>query len=359
MTTSMLTRLPDSIVDAEFFRIVDELTRRGFLTGGLATAAALGLAGCGADDDTHPSASTGSWTWTDATGKRIHLTGTPRRLVVTGGLLESLWDFGLRPVGCLGMKPAAGDTTAFPRIPRADLAKITFCGGGDGVDAEKVVALRPDLVLAEWDAPSKTYWGFGDAQSTATTIEKVCPVGGVDITGAAPELLGHMRELAVSLGVAPSGKTVAAVLASFEDAAAALRKAVSAKPGLRVALMSADTTGVSLGNPKGMTDLAYDRSLGMHLVTGPQRDDKAAATSNYWSDTISWENIGDYKIDLLLLTANAPVAQLEGIATYRRLPAVVAKQTVSYQQLPAPSYLTYAARLRTVAAAIESARLVA
>ena len=160
-------------IDTRFAEIVDELTRRGFLGGVAGTAALAGLAACGSSGS-GDDAGSGGWSWTDASGKRIEVKTTPKRIVVTGGLLESLWDLGLRPVGCLGMKPSAADQrTSLSRIPMAELDKIAFCGGADGVDAEKVLAVQPDLDLAEWDKPSKTYWGFGNAQKTATAIDKI------------------------------------------------------------------------------------------------------------------------------------------------------------------------------------------
>ena len=59
-------------VDHEFARIVDELTRRGFLAGTL-SATVLGVGAC-ASDQSAPSAansSPGGWSFTDDRGKVV------------------------------------------------------------------------------------------------------------------------------------------------------------------------------------------------------------------------------------------------------------------------------------------------
>ena len=70
MTVQSL-ELPAPGLHAEWAAIVDELTRRGLLAGGLGTAALLGLAACGSGGHPTAASSAGPWTYTDDLGQRV------------------------------------------------------------------------------------------------------------------------------------------------------------------------------------------------------------------------------------------------------------------------------------------------
>ncbi len=141
MTASVL-EITRSEIDAEFYRIVDELTRRGFLTGGLGAAAALGFAGCSADD-AHPSASASAATrLVDSVYGKIRVPADPKRIVsINQADTTSLYDFGITPVGIFDY----GLSYTAPRYRKQYQAAAKI--GSTAVDVEKVAALRPDLIL--------------------------------------------------------------------------------------------------------------------------------------------------------------------------------------------------------------------
>src|SRR6478735_3283263 len=127
------------------------LTRRRFgLAAGAVTIAGL-LAACG-DDEPTPAASTGAgavgpWTWTDDRGDTVELDVRPERIVVSQWLLPAFWALGIKPVGVLTFMPW-GDIDGYAEAGIAE------------VDLEKMVGLRPDLVLLDSYAASETLWGF-------------------------------------------------------------------------------------------------------------------------------------------------------------------------------------------------------
>lgn len=92
-----------TFVDAEFARIVDELTRRGFL-GGLAGAAGLlGLAACRSDGARTDGRSTGARSATRQVSSvhgPITVPADPKRVVTLDGFsMAAMFDLGLNPVG--------------------------------------------------------------------------------------------------------------------------------------------------------------------------------------------------------------------------------------------------------------------
>lgn len=134
--------LPDLAIDEEFRRIVDELTRRGFLTGGLAAATALGLAACSTDSSgSSPSASTGT-RLVDSVHGRIRVPAEPKRIVSVNQFdTVALYDLGITPVGVYDY----GIDYTSPRYRKKYAAAPKI--GTTGIDIEKVAALKPDLIL--------------------------------------------------------------------------------------------------------------------------------------------------------------------------------------------------------------------
>ncbi|MFJ3957613.1 iron-siderophore ABC transporter substrate-binding protein [Arthrobacter sp. NPDC090010] len=162
MNTPTLLRpgLPtvDADVGTAFARIVSELTRRGFLAGGLSAAALAGLTACGTEGAA-PSA---------GTRKVEHLRGTTEvpaevKRVVTVGFSDqdAVLALGFQPVGVTdwyGDYPyavwpwaqgALGD--AKPKV----LNKGSFTGKPD-YQYEQIAALKPDLILGLYTSMSET-----------------------------------------------------------------------------------------------------------------------------------------------------------------------------------------------------------
>ncbi len=136
-------------VDAEFARIVAELTRRGFLAGGLGSAALLGLAACGSSDGgaDGSSSATADATRTISTGKgSVRVPRDPKRVACLdpGFSWQTLLEVGLTPVGL----PVVVDSLVLPE----NLAKAAEIPGvlndAGEPDLEKIAAVKPDLILA-------------------------------------------------------------------------------------------------------------------------------------------------------------------------------------------------------------------
>lgn len=133
-------------VDAEFARIVDELSRRGFL-GGVAGAALL-LGGCSAagsaDSEASPASSAPATQTIKTKYGDVTAPASPARVVcVDVYTVSALLDVGFTPVGvgdgALDVMQAKYDS-AYQSI-----AKVA--SADDEVNVEAIVALSPDLIL--------------------------------------------------------------------------------------------------------------------------------------------------------------------------------------------------------------------
>ncbi len=128
-------------VDARFAAIVDELTRRGLIAGGLGTAAVLGLAACG-NDTSAPAAPT-TRRMSGAYGE-VELPPDPTRIVVfPSAPLSTLLDLGVTPVG-------TDDDEGPVMVPanRAAAAALPSIGTWGSISPEKIAALKPDLIIS-------------------------------------------------------------------------------------------------------------------------------------------------------------------------------------------------------------------
>ena len=88
-------------IDEEFARIVNALTRRGLLAGGLGTAALLGLSACGLDQPHDTSdVSTPATRKVDSVNGPISVPAHPKRVVTLDGFsMAAMFDLGLTPAG--------------------------------------------------------------------------------------------------------------------------------------------------------------------------------------------------------------------------------------------------------------------
>lgn len=143
MTTAFLPR-PATPTDLE---IVDDATRREFITGGAALTL-LGIAGCGGTDaqleKPAPSGRTvdhefGSTTFTDP----------PRRAVSldTQALTDHLVALGLTPVGSTQFDSSIQFPFSIVLEGKLDPARIADVGFNGDPNLEAIAALRPDLIV--------------------------------------------------------------------------------------------------------------------------------------------------------------------------------------------------------------------
>ncbi|HVV31209.1 MAG TPA: ABC transporter substrate-binding protein [Mycobacteriales bacterium] len=160
-TPSLLDR---AITDADFARIVDELTRRGFLTGAVGTAAMLGLAACG---------SSGSDA-VDGPGTRdiptihgpVRVPAHPTRVVTVSFVgTANLLDVGVVPIG--------GVTAGVEFLPQyaAALKSMPLVANEAGdVQLETVASLKPDLIVgSDWADAGKSLLPYAKLSAIAPT----------------------------------------------------------------------------------------------------------------------------------------------------------------------------------------------
>ena len=121
---------------------------------------AVTLTACG-DDGKEATSSAGedsSWSYTSGNGDTITLDHKPERIIASAAEAAGLLAYGIKPVGIF-VRP--GPRATSPASTEFDLAGIEIVGKEWGnIDAEKVAALEPDLIVADWWPPQKAYQGF-------------------------------------------------------------------------------------------------------------------------------------------------------------------------------------------------------
>jgi len=143
---TVLSRYPQLLVDEQFRRIADELTRRGFLTSGLGSAALLGLAACGSSGHGHGDGSSSHTRRVSSVNGAITVPGQPKRVVSLDSFtMGAMFDLGQDPAGVY----SAGEQYVEPQFLAKWRAIPKVSGGtvGGQIEVEKVAALQPDLIL--------------------------------------------------------------------------------------------------------------------------------------------------------------------------------------------------------------------
>ena len=135
----------DADIDAEFARLVDELTRRKFLTGLAGGAALLGLAACGSSSaSAKPSTAASSATRAVDTAKgTVDVPANPTRIVaIQPSAFATLYDLS---VDVLGVYDEGAQYVSPRYLARYNAASKVGTGGQ--IDVEKVAVLKPDLII--------------------------------------------------------------------------------------------------------------------------------------------------------------------------------------------------------------------
>ncbi|GGK23367.1 ABC transporter substrate-binding protein [Pilimelia terevasa] len=301
------------------------LLRRSTLCLVGAALAVTGLAACG-EEAPQPAgrkvaASSGPWTYTDASGTPVTLPRRPERIVAYVGSAAALWDLGVKPVGVFGPQKRP-DGSKDPQAGNVDVDAVTSVGNSwDDFNLEKFLALKPDLVVTgRYGKGADELWAL-PAESLAK-IRATAPVVGIN-EYQAPLLtvIDDYRKLAASLGADLDAPEQKAAVDGFTKAGDALKAALVAKPGLKVMFAYADKTNFYVTKPEYFGDISYYRSLGMDMVVG-------GGTEEHW-EMLSWEQAGKYPADLIITDSRSHALshdQLAAIPTWKQLPAVKANQ---------------------------------
>ncbi|MEV7090103.1 ABC transporter substrate-binding protein [Streptomyces sp. NPDC093085] len=330
--------------------------RRTVLAAGAAGFGAL-LTACGDGGDGAKSAAGGSgegggggsWSFRDDREKTVTAPGVPERIVAYIGSAAALHDFGVESVGVFGptkLKDGSPDIQA----GTLDVGKVTVIGNAWGeFNVEKYAALRPDLLVSNMNLPPALWYVPDDRKKK---IEALAPTVGI-LSAKTPLLdaIGRYAALAASLGADPAARTVTEAKTRFEAASERLRKAAKAKKGLRVLAVAASQDLCHVGIPDSFVDLRYYADLGVGLTV------PAKPNADGFFEELSWENVGTYPADVIMVdrrTNNLQPAELARTRpTWRELPAVKAGQVVPWINEAQFSYPGYAPLLEELAAAIE------
>ncbi|MGH8931964.1 MAG: ABC transporter substrate-binding protein [Egibacteraceae bacterium] len=343
----MVTTLIDPVVD-------EDVTRRAFLAG----LAAAGLLVTYGNDTSMAGESSTGWAFTDDRGAEITLDAVPRRIVANETVASALWDLGIEPVGIFGGAPLTEDN---PNLFGIDLDGIESVGAMYGeINLEKLAALRPDLIVTNFD-PRQGGLVFGlTDKSVQDRMEAIAPIVALDRSEELTAVMERFEELAVALGADLEAPAVVAARERFNEASQRLRAAVAAKPGLRaVALQPFLGEGIYVARPKNATNLRHFQELGLDLVEPEsQPSDLSEDLANFYWEFLSFERADTYPADLILIGSEVgppPLDAFAEIATWSALPAVEAGQLVQWRILANWSYLANAHDLELLAGAVARA----
>ncbi|MFG2984636.1 ABC transporter substrate-binding protein [Streptomyces sp. NPDC048258] len=337
------------------------LTRRGFIAAGGALGLVAALAACGGTDSAKGdggkdkgAAASGPWTFTDdALKKEVSLKAKPKSIVAFTGTAAALYDYGIPVKGVFGPTKTA-DGKPDVQAGSMDISKVEILGNVyDEFNVEKYAALQPDLLVTNtWDG---SYWYVPEASKDK--ILKLAPAAAVSVGGdvSMDKALERTAELAKSLGADMNAKAAVDGKARFEAASAKVREATKANPGIKVLVGSGSADLFYVSTAKTSADLKYFEQLGVEFVT-PEKLDEGG-----FFESLSWENAGKYKADVVLLdnrTGTLQPADLKAKATWAELPAVKAGQVTPRVTEPIYSYDKCAQILEDLAKAIQNAKKV-
>ncbi|TIC86398.1 ABC transporter substrate-binding protein [Nocardioides sp. GY 10127] len=316
------------------------LTACGAMSSGETSSAASG------------SAASGPWSYTDDTGTTIDLDAQPTRVVAFADQALALLSYGITPVAIFGRTQVKTD----PRFADYDLSGVEILGNTYGeIDLEKLAAAAPDIVVTgiypsdrkgtlDTDGP---YYGFSGV-SQQKQVEKIAPVAAIEIGGKGIDVVESTTSLALALGA--DEDEVAEDKKSFEAAAADLRSATEANPGIEVTMMYADADGVYV------VKTADEPESQLYSTYGVDYTDLHPKGAYYW-DIYSWENAAEMMTGDVIL-ANVEGYQADDLAdqpTFADDPALVAGQVYSWNGA-AMDYASQATQMTTLAKIISEAK---
>jgi len=258
----------------------------------------------------------------------------------------ALWQWGVTPVGVFGAAPQSDPALAgFPWKKSAVVGSVY----GE-IDVEKLLSLKPQLIVSQWYPPpvNSPLFGFKDLTQEQTIGSQV-PIVGLNGHTIATNQISRFGDLARALGVNTKAGAVARAHAAFVKAAAHLAAVSKQKSNLRIIAVSGSQQYMYVAKVVDDGDLNFFKHRGFPIVS-------AATSSAYW-DTLSWEQAGKYQADGIIYDARPfamPVADAKKIPTFAALPAVQAGQVGPWEVGPVPTYQAYAKVMNNLARTIGS-----
>ena len=290
-----------------------------------------------------------SWSYTGGDGKTVTMDHVPARIVADSGAAAALISFGIRPVGIYGNNPPDQEK----QLEGVDITGIAIVGEAWGeIDVEKVAALRPDLIIADYWPFDNAYQGFEEGVSDSTKqVLALAPITGPEQGSSAVKLIEDYAALAESLGADLNAPAIADARARFEQSRESFRAAVGGKPNLTVLPVWAGTDALYIAATAGSSELSDFASWGLKLISPELADDRG-----YW-ETLSWEAADKYQPDLIIVDNRSPTTLETAKAqpTWTTMKAAAAGQVAEWPAFWLRSYATYAAELDKLTAAINAA----
>ncbi|MFH9671381.1 ABC transporter substrate-binding protein [Streptomyces sp. NPDC017405] len=340
------------------------LTRRGLLAAGgvLGLGAALAACGDGEGKDGGSGAGSGAgasgpWSFEDDRGTTVKLDKVPANIVAFTGVGAALYDYGIQVKGVFGpTRTSAGKADV--QAGDMDISKVTVLGNTWGqFSIEKYASLAPDVLITTMFDGAGTLWYV--PEESKDKIARLAPSVGVSVYDRQlTRPLQRVWDLAESLGADMKAAKVTDAKKRFEAAAARLRAAAKAKPGIRVMAGSASDQLFYVSGSNLSVDLEYFKALGVNFVEPPE---SAKKQGGGWYESLSWENVDKYPADIIMLDDRTSAIQPADItkATWKKLPAVKAGQVIPRSPEPILSYDKCVPLLTHLAEALEKAEKVA
>lgn len=315
----------------------------------LAALPVLALSACSASDE--DTAASAPFSYTDSRSHVVELEAAPTRIVASEQAAAALIPLGITPVGVWG----SSEFSSSIALKGLELDGIESVGHEYGdIDIEAVAALEPDVIITGSYA-GDALGGIGaDTSELATTLATVAPILTASAQTPASQILDDYRNLAVALGADPDHEHTTRDRAAFDAAVEHLRKAIAAKPGVNaIAVSPSDQFYVAITDE--FPELLDYRNWGLDLISST-----VARTANSGSfSPVSWENVGDYQSDLILLDTRpyaTPLAALEQERpTWQFLAAAKAGNIADWTTDATNNYVSYTAQITALTAAINRA----
>lgn len=291
------------------------------------------------------------WSYVSGNGETVSLDHTPERILASAAEAAGLLAYGIRPVGIY----LAQDIEWEPGLAEYDLTGIEIVGEEWGqIDAEKVVELQPDLIVADWWPVQSAFQGFEEgADSDSMKVAEMAPVIGANQQGSLEAVAAWYEGFAESMGVDIATSEFADQKAEFEAARTAFSDAVAAKPGLTALAVAPAEDAIWVAVPEYSTSLTDFKTWGLDMID----PDSPLPDFPYW-EQLSWENADKYQADLLLLDDRGyenNIATGEAQPTWNSIRAAEAKAYAKWPGWWVHTYGQYAQQLRELTASIEAA----
>ncbi|MGW3203266.1 ABC transporter substrate-binding protein [Streptomyces sp. NPDC001135] len=339
------------------------LTRRGLLAAGGAVGLAAAVTACGdgrgkdsGGGSGSKAATSGPWSFKDDRGTAVKRDRVPANIVAFTGVGAALHDYGVQVKGVFG-PTTTKDGKADVQAGDMDVSKVTVLGNTFGqFNIEKYASLAPDVLVSTMFDDAGTLW-YVPEESTKK-IAQLAPSVGISVydrqlTGP----LQRMWDLAESLGADMKAAKVTDARKRFEAAAARLRAAAKARPGIKVMAGSASDQLFYVSGTNLSVDLEYFKALGVNFVEPPE---SAKKQGGGWYESLSWENVDKYQADIIMMDDRSSTIQPADITkpTWKKLPAVKAGQVIARSPEPILSYDKCVPLLTNLAEALEKAKKV-